>query len=469
MKGFLKKILEGIKGRLIVFILLMIMSSFVLVSVNFLTHKINASIRAYLFGESMYSKGQKDAARYLNQYIFYSDSAYIDLFNESIAVPQGDGLARVALEAGIDNEIVKQHLLQGKNHPDDLNNLIWLFQNFSDVSFMKSAHKAWREADYLINQLDSVANEVYNKSAGRPLTDAEITYYNEKIFELNNRLTEKQDEFSTVLREAGRVAETLLFYFNFLIVFIILSSTLTVIYFMLKKVISQNKSLKLINHELDKFVYSTSHDLRAPISSLKGLIYIAKREYEMSQVMKYLDIMDEVLNRQDSFIREIIDLSRNKRVDFTLKEIDPNEVIEQSILNHQFMEGAGNIFFEKDIGIERLLIDEARFLILLNNLISNAIKYHDSLKERQFIRIELKKIGEQVQLSVSDNGIGIRPEHQEKVFDMFFVTQNKNKGSGLGLYIVADVLNKIGATIKLSSEWKKGSKFTIQWKDFLKS
>ncbi len=238
---------------------------------------------------------------------------------------------------------------------------------------------------------------------------------------------------------------------------------------MLKKVTSQNKSLKLINHELDKFVYSTSHDLRAPISSLKGLIYIAKREHEIGQIQKYLNIMDDVLNRQDAFIKEIIDLSRNKRVEFSLKEIDPSQLIEQSIMNHQFMQGAGTIFFEKDISIDQLLIDEARLLILLNNLISNAIKYHDASKDRQYIKVELKKVGENIVLSVADNGIGIKPEYQEKIFDMFFVTENKNKGSGLGLYIVADVLNKIGATIKLSSEYKKGSKFTIQWKDFSKS
>ncbi len=469
MKDFLKRIYSGVEGRLIVFILLLFMSSIVLVSVNYYTHKINASIRAFLFGESMYSKGQKDATRYLNQYIFYEDSVYINLYYNSISVPKGDGLTREALEANADDEIVKQYLLQGNNHPEDLNNLIWLVRNFEGLSFMKKAYEAWSAADYYINELDLVAEEIFIKSAEDSLTNVEINYYNEKLYDLNNQLTIKQDEFSSVLGEAGRKAESLLFYFNLIVVFIILSSTLLVIYLMLKKVTFQNKSLKLINHELDKFVYSTSHDLRAPISSLKGLIYIAKREHEVNQILKYLDIMEDVLNRQDSFIKEIIDLSRNKRVEFTLKEINPLEIVDQSIWNHQYMQGAGTIFFEKNIVLDTLLIDEARFLILLNNLISNSIKYHDANKERQFIKIELKKQGENILFSVADNGIGIKPEHQEKVFDMFFVTQNKNKGSGLGLYIVSDVLNKIGATIKLDSEYKKGSKFTIQWKDFSKS
>lgn len=469
MKDFFKKFYSGLKGRLLVFILLLILSSVILVSVNFYTHKINASIRAYLYGESMYSKGQKDASRYLNQYIYLSDSVYIKLYNAAISVPKGDGKAREGLEANMDDDVIKQYLLQGKNHPQDLNNLIWLFKNFGEVTFMKKAHDVWKEADSYVNKLDLIAEEIFVKSANKPLQKEEIDFYNNEISRLNNELTLSEDEFSSILGEAGRKAESLLFYFNLLVVFIIISSTLLVIYYMLKKLTIQNQSLKLINHELDKFVYSTSHDLRAPISSLKGLIYIAKREHEMGQVQKYLDIMDDVLNRQDSFIKEIIDLSRNKRVEFTLKEINPTEIIEQSIMNHQFMQGAGTIFFEKEIELNTLLIDEARFLILLNNLISNSIKYHDASKERQFIKVELKKQNENIVLSVSDNGIGIKPEYQEKVFDMFFVTQNKNKGSGLGLYIVSDVLNKIGASIKLSSEYKKGTKFTIQWKDFSKS
>jgi signal transduction histidine kinase len=417
----------------------------------------------------MYSKGQKDAARYLNQYIYFSDSVYIELYNKAIAIPQGDGLAREALESDIDEKIIKKHLEQGLNHPDDFKNLIWLYKRFGDVSFMEKTLHAWKAADLYILKLDLVANEIFAKTARSPLTDAEINFYDKKISHLNNYLTVMQNQFSSVLGEAGRKVESLLFYFNLLVVFIILSSTLAVIYFMLQKVTLQNKSLKLINHELDKFVYSASHDLRAPISSLKGLVYIAKREHEIGQIVKYLDIMDDVLTRQDNFIKEIIDLSRNKRVDFILKEIIPSEIIEQSIMNHQFMEGAGNIFFEKNIKLNTLLIDEARLLILLNNLISNAIKYHDVNKKRQYIKIEVEKINGNIMLSVSDNGMGIKPEYQEKVFDMFFVTQNKSMGSGLGLYIVADVLDKIGATIELTSEWEKGTKFTIQWKDFSKS
>ncbi len=176
MKDFLKRIYSGVKGRLIVFILLLFMSSIVLVSVNYYTHKINASIRAFLFGESMYSKGQKDATRYLNQYIFYEDSVFINLYYNSISVPKGDGLAREALEANADDEIVKEYLIQGNNHQEDLSNLIWLFRNFRGLSFMKKAHEVWTTADYYIKELDLVAEEIFIKSADDSLTNDEINY-----------------------------------------------------------------------------------------------------------------------------------------------------------------------------------------------------------------------------------------------------------------------------------------------------
>lgn len=447
--------------------ILILAASVIILTVNYYSIKINASIRAYINGESMYAKGQKDATRYLSQYLYFLDTSYIPKYQQAIAIPLGDKMARVTMENNGREELIRKYFIQGGNHPEDVDNMIWLFSSFNKVSFFQEVVEIWVEADSNIQELDVLATEIFSKVGnGDSIGSKEKLFYNRKLSSLNKELSSKQYEFSAKLGEIGRQAEDYLYYFNVFVVIIILSSTLVVIYFILKRLDLQNKNLKVINHELDKFVYSTSHDLRAPISSLKGLVYLAHREKDPENLKTYFKLMTESLERQDNFINEIIDLSRNKRVEVSLSEFNPILLVDQVIQNHQFMQNAKNISFEKRIEMDLLKMDKPRFLVILNNLVSNAIKYHDSGKERQFIRIELKRRDGKIFLEITDNGIGIKPEHKDRVFEMFFVTQNKTKGSGLGLYIVSDVLEKIGGTVKLQSEWEKGSKFTIQWEDF---
>ncbi|PTB96897.1 two-component sensor histidine kinase [Marivirga lumbricoides] len=456
-----------IKGKLILFMILILTASVTILTINYYSLKINASIRAYINGESLYAKGQKDATYYLSKYLYFSDSSYISQYQKAISIPVGDKMARVILENDGDEQLVRKYFIQGNNHPEDIDNMIWLFKNFNEVGFFQEILKIWIEADSNIEELNGLADDIFSQTEGGKLANKdEKKFYQGKLSSLNKELSSEQYKFSATLAEVGRKVEKYLLYFNFIVIIIILFSTLVVIYFILKRLDNQNRNLKIINHELDKFVYSTSHDLRAPISSLKGLVYLACREKDPENLKTYFKLMTESLERQDNFISEIIDLSRNKRIEVSLSLFKPEPLIDQVIENHQFMQNAKKISFEKKIEISQLKMDKSRFMIIVNNLVSNAIKYHDSRKLNKFIRIELKRQEGKIHLEISDNGIGIKPEHKEKIFEMFFVTQNKSKGSGLGLYIVSDVLEKIGGIVKLESEWEKGSKFIIQWPDF---
>lgn len=459
--------LTGIKGRLILFMILILIASVTILTVNYYSLKINASIRAYINGESLYAKGQKDATHYLSKYLYFSDTSYISQYYQAISIPIGDKMARVLLGNNGNELLVRQYFRQGNNHSKDIENMIWLFENFNEVVFFQEVLQIWIEADSNIEELNELANEIFSHTKdGETINEAEKIFYHSKLSSLNTELSAKQYKFSAKLGEVGRRVDKYLLYFNFFVVVIILFSTLIVIYFILKRLDNQNRNLMIINRELDKFVYSTSHDLRAPISSLKGLVYLACREKDPENLKTYFKLMTESLERQDNFINEIMDLSRNKRIEVSLSVFNPEPLIDQVIENHQFMQNAKNISFEKKVEIPQLKMDKSRFMIIVNNLVSNAIKYHDLTKPNQFIRIELKRKEGKINLEISDNGIGIKPEHKEKVFEMFFVTQSKTKGSGLGLYIVSDVLEKIGGTVKLQSEWEKGSKFIIQWPDF---
>lgn len=463
MDRYFNKTIRHLRGNLLLTMIILIIVSSILVAVNYYTIKINSSIRAYIHGESMYSKGQKDAARYLTEFVYTNDSVNISLFKKSIAIPKSDGLARLALENKDDYLIIANHLRNGNNHIEDIDNLIWLFNNFINISFMQKAYFSWHQADTLIIKLDLLGDSIFSLMHAMEPSPASKKPLLEQIGTLNDQLTAQQLEFSDTLSEAGRKAETYLFYFNLTVIIMILSITSLSLFGLVKRLVLQNASLKIINKELDRFVYSASHDLRAPISSLKGLINLVNAEKNPREMKNYINMMMKILERQDSFLKDIINFSKNKRLNSTNALINSNTLIDQVITNHQFMDGAENIKFTKSIQLEEFVGDEPRLLIIINNLVSNAVKYHDESKKTQYITIILSKQNDRVVLKIKDNGLGIDANYKERIFDMFFVTDNKNRGSGLGLYIVANALESIDGTISVDSEVGKGSVFTIKF------
>jgi signal transduction histidine kinase len=126
------------------------------------------------------------------------------------------------------------------------------------------------------------------------------------------------------------------------------------------------------------------------------------------------------------------------------------------------MPGAKEIKITKELSSEEILSDPKRLSIVLNNLISNAFKYQDHTKKEKTISIRTKKLQHNVILEMEDNGIGIPSKHQTHIFEMFYVVNTDSKGSGLGLYITKETINKLGGDIFVSSRINFGTKFTIR-------
>ena len=97
----------------------------------------------------------------------------------------------------------------------------------------------------------------------------------------------------------------------------------------------------------------------------------------------------------------------------------------------------------------------------MDNLISNAIKYQDTAKENRFIQLSLKRHENYVELLAIDNGIGIAEENVPKIFEMFFRATSLSTGSGLGLYIVKETIEKLGGTIEVNSAVGQGTSFKM--------
>lgn len=227
-----------------------------------------------------------------------------------------------------------------------------------------------------------------------------------------------------------------------------------------EEILSKNIQLAKTNEELDRFVYSASHDMRAPLSSLLGLINISEKTTNPEELHSYLQMMKGRIRTMEGFIREVTDYSRNTRLDLTLEETDLDELIRGVAQNLADVTGKVRIEINLTEKIV-LLTDPSRLKVILNNLLSNAYKYHRLDQADPYIAFSAYKSDNSVVIKIADNGMGIEPDYHSKIFDMFFRASTKSEGSGLGLYIVKETLQKMGGTIWIESTPGEGSVFTF--------
>ena len=229
-----------------------------------------------------------------------------------------------------------------------------------------------------------------------------------------------------------------------------------------KQLHDKNKELVKTNTELDRFVYSASHDLRSPISSVRGLIGLVRLNPHSPDTKSYLEMMDNQLIGLNKFIEDIVLYSRNTRAAYKVELIQLKKLVEEVLISLQFYPGSEKINIEVTIPDETTLFsDPTRVRIVLANLLSNALKYSDPAKENPFIKINATNVDMHLAISVQDNGAGIDRQYVSKIFDMFYQGNEKSDGSGLGLYIVKETLEKIQGEISVQSELGKGSEFKV--------
>lgn len=228
---------------------------------------------------------------------------------------------------------------------------------------------------------------------------------------------------------------------------------------------NQFEELKKINKELDSFVYSVSHNLRSPLMSVLGLVNLAKTEDQNRDNFfnQYFRMMETSIHKLDETLKEILDYSRNARKELSIEQIDFNKIISENLERMQYMPGAQDIRKEVIVDDQApFYSDKYRLSFIMNNLISNAIKYHDPDKTEPFMQITVVTRKDKAILEFKDNGIGIDEKHLPKVFEMFFRATHKNDGAGLGLYIVKEAVEKLNGDIRIVSRLSQGTTFTIE-------
>lgn len=223
-----------------------------------------------------------------------------------------------------------------------------------------------------------------------------------------------------------------------------------------------NSDLRVMNTELDNFVYRSSHDLVAPLKSLKGLINISKLEEDPASQKEYFNMMGTSIDKLEDFIKSTMDYSSNNKKEIIREEINLDEMLDDIVGDLKYYDRADRISLIRNINKHASFTSDARRVkIVLSNLITNSIKYHDYEKESLFIEVKAQNTGDFVQIDIVDNGNGIDENYLEKIFEMFFRATATAQGSGLGLYIVKDTMKKLGGDIKVESKLSEGTKFSL--------
>jgi PAS domain S-box-containing protein len=169
-----------------------------------------SAVRAYVGGESLWAKGQKDAVYHLLNYVESHDERDHGKYAAAIAVPLGDRIARIELERpDPDLGLVRSGFLQGGNHPDDIDDMIWLFRYFRRVPFMADAIAIWTEGDREIEALSALAGQVHARISAGDSNSPQLRALLRELPVLNERLTDLEQRFSATMGDASRTTQTI--------------------------------------------------------------------------------------------------------------------------------------------------------------------------------------------------------------------------------------------------------------------
>jgi signal transduction histidine kinase len=229
-----------------------------------------------------------------------------------------------------------------------------------------------------------------------------------------------------------------------------------------KELSEQNHLLKEAYKQLDTFVHSLSHHVRGPVSSALGVINLIRMESIENVKLTYISMIESSMHRLEKFTRNVSDYLVSVKDNINLSKIDFNQMAEgifkNSILHHP--KNAVELIIENRVDGD-IIVDKKKLSITLHNIITNSIQYSNNEAEPCFVKVTIEKEDSYYKIVVEDNGVGINEEHMPKVFDIFYRASQTSTGSGLGLYIAKEAIQKMNGKIMATSTIGLGSRFTI--------
>lgn len=475
------------RANTITFLIIILTACSLLIVINFYTIKTLSATRAYVNGESHYSKGHNIATRNLINYLFTSNKEYFTKFKTNLNVPMGDAKARVALTEKLDIETIKQGFREGMNQEEDLEDMVWLFKNFKNFSFFKKAIIEWKGGDVLNKKLHQIGLDLETKIENNQLDFATKIKTLKELDELNTQIAIKEDNFSNSLGLGTRTVKYYLLLTNIFFICIIIGSISIYYSSMLQKIIKSKQELnqqkiqleaiindlektkqdlyaEIIQHK--KIIGTISHDIRSP---LKYIQLIAKhlsnntKKTKNPIIHKYADSIYKSSSQLYDFTKTLIEYSKiyiedrdyDQKVYSVYDLIENKRVFFEEIAanNHTQIINKTDINLNSDINIRIISI-------IIHNLLDNAVKNTNS----GIIEIGAQCDAEKITYWVKDTGSGMSQEIIDYYTNLF---KNRDPEKlilstyGIGLHLILELLIILRGNISFSKSNNQGTTVTI--------
>ncbi len=224
------------------------------------------------------------------------------------------------------------------------------------------------------------------------------------------------------------------------------------------------EKLQATNEELNTFIYKTHHDLKNPLSSLLGLVQLAETEITEETALSYVSMIHQSAQKLDDILTTLIKTIEIKDGKKKLEEVHLPKFMGEVIQQGNLAEGSDRVKIEYNIEEEgqRIKSDKHVLFSILENLVTNGVKYRDEAKNEQWVKINVKTYDHDVIFQVADNGVGIDAQSIDQIFKMFYRANNAKEGTGLGLFLVKKGVEKLEGTLDVDSEKGKGTTFEIR-------
>ncbi len=466
-------------------------------------------VRAFVGGEGLWSKAQKNAILNLHLYVNSGEKRYYLKFEEDLEVIRGDSLAREELEkdsGDFNVETITEGFIIGKISPADIPVMIKLVKVFKNNIYFAKALDIWKNADSLINQLREFASAISQKiENGSVLTSIERNEINHEIESFNEKLSLFENQFSSRLFEAARNAESVIskvLFFSLLIFgtlillltikfnkrlseaiakfsdiakkigngefdihidekfkydFQELTSSFNRMILNLEKHIEARELAEHSNSIKNLFMANMSHEIRNPLNSILGFSELL-RDSNLSETdkNKYLDIVKKAGSVLSTIINDVLDISKieNNKLVVEMRMFSLFELLEELkiILNYRCQEKGIDFKIKKEGDVSEFIFsDPIRLRQILMNVIGNAIKF----TEKGFVMVTYQVSSNKLLFRVADSGIGVSESEKVKLFFPFsqgdVSIRKKFGGSGLGLFLSNKLCQLLGGEISLKS------------------
>lgn len=227
----------------------------------------------------------------------------------------------------------------------------------------------------------------------------------------------------------------------------------------------RNEELKRINTDLDNFVYMASHDLKSPIANLEGLLSLISREVKpkvQEREGKLIDFMGVSITKLKTTIEDLLDITRIQKGVYqqVSEELAFREIVQDVKEDLLPLIEKSKSQIRENYGVETILYPKSHLRSIMYNLLTNALKYK-SPDRACIIEIETSMYQEGIMLRIKDNGLGMTPVQQSKLFNMFSRMHTHVEGTGIGLYTIKRIIENKGGDISVTSEAHKGTEFKI--------